>query len=63
MANLIGVKELREMLASEPRPTVVDVRDEADFVAGHIPSAVHIPGDDVADRVGEIPRGQPVVTY
>ncbi len=59
----LGTKELREMLASEPRPTVVDVRDEADFVAGHIPSAVHIPGDDVADRIGEIPRGQPVVTY
>ena len=63
MAVLIGVEELHKLLSSESRPTVVDVRDESAYVEGHIPGAIHIARDYLSGRMGEIPRGQPVVTY
>ena len=33
---------------------VLDVRDEKDFAAGHLPKARHIPLRDLAGRLGEI---------
>jgi rhodanese-related sulfurtransferase len=33
---------------------VLDVRDEKDYVTGHLPRARHIPLPDLANRVGEI---------
>ena len=33
---------------------VLDVRDEKDYITGHLPRARHIPLSDLANRVGEI---------
>jgi rhodanese-related sulfurtransferase len=41
---------------------VVDVRFPNEWEAGHIDGAVHIPGDYVFDRAGELDRRRPVVT-
>jgi len=41
---------------------VVDVRYPNEWDAGHIKAAVHIPLDDVFDRVDELDRDRPVVT-
>jgi hydroxyacylglutathione hydrolase len=41
--------------------TVVDVRRESEWAHGHLPGALHIPLGTLAGRIGEIPRGQPVV--
>lgn len=41
---------------------LVDVRYDDEWQAGHIEGAVHIPEDDLEDRVGELDRTQPVVT-
>lgn len=41
---------------------VVDVRYPNEWEAGHIEEALHIPMDDVFDRVGELDRSRPVVT-
>ena len=41
---------------------VVDVRYPNEWEAGHIDGAVHIPGDYIFDRVGELDRSRPVVT-
>jgi rhodanese-related sulfurtransferase len=41
---------------------LVDVRYDKEWAAGHIEGAVHIPEDDLEDRVEEIDRGRPVVT-
>ena len=50
-------------LASEMgRFQVVDVRYPNEWKAGHIEGAVHIPGDYVFDRVGELDPTRPVVT-
>jgi rhodanese-related sulfurtransferase len=39
------------------------VRGADEYAAGHIPGALHIPGDELPRRRGEIPRDRPVVTY
>jgi rhodanese-related sulfurtransferase len=41
---------------------VVDVRYPNEWEAGHIEGAVHIPGDYIFDRVGELDPTRPVVT-
>lgn len=42
---------------------VLDVRPDAEFVAGHIAGARSIPHDQLADRLAELPRGVEVVAY
>ena len=41
--------------------TVVDVRRASEWAHGHLPGALHIPLGALVERLGEIPRGQPVV--
>lgn len=41
---------------------VLDIRYPNEWEAGHIDGAVHIPLDDLAERVEELDREQPVVT-
>lgn len=40
--------------------TVIDVREEYEYVAGHAPAAVNIPLSQLVERVAEIPRGENV---
>ena len=42
---------------------LLDVRRPDEFAAGHIPGAVNIPYDQVAARLGEIPKDDEVVLY
>ena len=58
---VIHVPEL--MHAFEERQFILDVRTEEEFQAGHIPNATHIPVDELRDRLHELPKGQPIVTY
>ncbi len=41
--------------------TVLDVREDGEFAAGHIDGAVHVPLYDLPARVGEMPDGQMLV--
>lgn len=41
---------------------LVDVRYDTEWNAGHIEGAVHIPEDDLEERVDELARDRPVVT-
>ena len=41
--------------------TVVDVRNDAEWAAGHIPTATHISLGTIADRIAELPTGKPIV--
>ncbi|WP_434449199.1 ArsR/SmtB family transcription factor [Lentzea sp. E54] len=45
------------------RATVIDVRPAEEFAAGHIPGAVSIPLDELADRLAELPADQEIVAY
>jgi rhodanese-related sulfurtransferase len=43
--------------------TVLDVRPAEEYAAAHIPGAVSIPVEELAQRLGELPAGQEVVAY
>jgi rhodanese-related sulfurtransferase len=61
--DLVSREALRRQLETDRRPIVVDVRDAEEYAAGHVAGAVHIPADELADRLGELPAERPVVTY
>ncbi|WP_299931623.1 metalloregulator ArsR/SmtB family transcription factor [uncultured Nocardioides sp.] len=42
---------------------ILDVRPATEFAAGHLPGAVHIPLEELAERIGELPRDHEVVAY
>ena len=45
------------------RVTVLDVRPAEEYAAGHIPGAVSIPLDQLADRLEDLPADTEVVAY
>lgn len=49
--------------AREPRPTLLDVRSAPEYTAGHLPGARLLPAEELSDRLGELERERPVVTY
>jgi len=58
----IHADELDRLLA-DSAVIAIDVRTGPEFAAGAIPSAVHIPLEELRSRIDEIPRDRPVVTY
>jgi len=42
---------------------LLDVRERAEWDAGHAPGATHIPYEHLSSRAGEIPRGREVLVY
>ncbi|ABH00867.1 possible transcriptional regulator, ArsR family (plasmid) [Rhodococcus jostii RHA1] len=43
--------------------TVLDVRPREEYRAGHIPGAVSIPLDELADHLADLPEDQEIVAY
>lgn len=39
-------------------PVYLDVREDAEFAAGHVPGAIHVPLDELPERAGELPPGE-----
>ena len=54
--------ELRDALA-KGTAIVVDVRPAQSYQQAHIKGAIHISGDQIAARSGELPRDKMIVTY
>lgn len=54
-----------ELLATAGTETyiVLDVRPTHEFGQGHLPDAISIPVDELANRIGELPAGRTVVAY
>lgn len=63
MSGLISPEELHRRKTLAQTPTIIDVRGAAEYAAGHVPGALHIPADELPRRLAEIPRERPVVTY
>ena len=55
----------KELLAQAKRGDVIviDVRPEAEYQTAHLPHARSIPLAELKARLGEIPKGKPVVAY
>jgi rhodanese-related sulfurtransferase len=62
-SDYISPQALYEPWAAGRPPVIIDVRGDAEYIAGHIPGALHIPGDQLPQRLAEIPADQPIVTY
>jgi len=57
----LSVAALNELLQRGERPLLVDVREDAEFAAGHLQGALHIPLGELPQRLGEIaPESDPV---
>jgi rhodanese-related sulfurtransferase len=48
-------------LINDANAVVVDVREPAEFNAGHLPNARNIPLKDLDKRSGDLPAGKPVI--
>ncbi len=54
-----GLAKLQE---NDPATVVLDIRDPADWAAGHVPGAINIPIDQLIQRLDEVPdRDTPLV--
>ncbi|CAG7598756.1 metalloregulator ArsR/SmtB family transcription factor [Rhodococcus opacus] len=49
--------------ARSGKVTVLDVRPREEYQAGHIPGAVSIPLDELADHLADLPPDQEIVAY
>ena len=54
--------EAQTILDAEPDNTVVvDVRRDDEWVTGHVTGAIHVPIDDLSDRIEEVPKDKKVL--
>ncbi|HCC57324.1 MAG TPA: MBL fold hydrolase [Solibacterales bacterium] len=56
----MGVRELSWQLKQSDKPFVLDVRSPAEWKAGHIEGAVHIPAGSLPNHIDQIPPDLPV---
>ena len=59
----VDTDELLRHLGAGDAAVILDVRPEAEYAAGHLPGAVNIPLEELADRLSELPRDAEVVAY
>lgn len=59
--DLISHDELRRRLDRD-EVVIVDVRPEAEYAAGHLPGAIHVPPDEL-DRLDGLPEDREVIAY
>jgi rhodanese-related sulfurtransferase len=57
----IGIADLKERLVNGNRPYLLDVRQSAEYRAGHIASAKSIPLGELGSRLNEVPKNREVV--
>lgn len=60
---LIDSRELRQLLASNARPLLVDVRPASDYAAGRIPGAISLPANQIDRRWNTLPKDRTIVLY
>jgi rhodanese-related sulfurtransferase len=60
--ELVTREELMGRLARD-EVLILDVRPAEEYAAGHIPGAVSMPFDRIADRLDELPEGTELVAY
>ncbi|MBV8816189.1 MAG: rhodanese-like domain-containing protein [Verrucomicrobia bacterium] len=62
-----GIRQVtpHQLVREKPAPLLLDVRDESDFLRGHIEGATHVSLDILASRIGELAPelSTPIVVY
>lgn len=60
----LAPQELKTIIDTKPETiTIVDVRDQSEFSAGHIPGAINIPVVGFASGSGILDKGKRIVVY
>lgn len=54
----IAPSALAERIAGGSAPLILDVRTPEEFAAGHLPGALNLPYDELAQRLSEIPAAR-----
>ncbi len=62
-ASSVSAAELQALRESGVAPVVIDVRTSEEYASGHIPGAVNIPFDQVAQRIAEVDAPHGVALY
>ena len=62
-APSISAAELHDRRTSGEAPVVIDVRTPAEYATGHVPGAINIPFDQVAERIAEVDAPHGVALY
>ena len=58
----VDSNEAHSMLDADPDGTVViDVRRDDEWVTGHVTGAIHIPVDDLTDRIDQVPTDKKIL--
>ena len=47
----------------DPETVVIDVRTKEEYQGGHIEQSLHIPVDELRERLNEVPKGKTIYTY
>lgn len=58
--SVMAVHDLHQRVKTGQKLTVLDVRTEGEWHAGHIDGAIHIHGGKLQERFADIPRDRPV---
>lgn len=61
-SDSLTIEELRKKL-KEGKITIIDVRPEREFNAGHIANAISIPIDELRGRLEELPKRNEIIAY
>lgn len=61
----VSQQEVLAWIESDQGPVLVDTRSREEYESGHVPGAIHIPHDEVAQRLDELEpyRERGVVLY
>ena len=60
--ELIDPEELARRAQGTEPPLILDVRNDSEYAAEHIPDSLHIPYGDLAGRTDELPQDRPIAT-
>lgn len=61
--TLIRTPDARKFFQSTPRAIFVDVREPAQFAAGHIDGAINIPVEDIEQKWSSLPKDRLIILY
>lgn len=61
--DVVDVHQLSEMMDSETPPILLDCRELHEWEAGYISPCIHIPMNDLPERIDELAPAAPTVVY